>query len=647
MSAFAFFGGMADTYTDIEASKVKAAAKQAKDQAKAVESNFSLTNPDGTPVFKNGFRSTVGSGGIDQVVSSEVAFSEELNSILIDYDTEANTKDTEGLLYKDYSNERLQELANIVNNKQSTEEEIEQANSVLRSASRAKYSFNIYNSLTTDPHYIDQVRAQTSNAQQFYMKSESISDAERARPDYRLVLPYLKHYPTIRKRFEDVTNTNKKPLTTPSEVWSFYMKDIKGDNWETVIENADGLTEKEEQLKTFNDLYGKWKNTEFGTGPEKTAAASYFLQNNLETDVNSIVKMVSGYYPEMTVGSKFAGTISSEKLDQTDKTFEKKLYLTIDTTKTIARLTQDMRSMLLELGVLKDDKGQSIGTFSGTAALNFVKMYDNIFAQGGAADYAPKMFKGFVAQLNNNKFGNKNISEYGNFIQLEGENLTLQEFLDREFKYTNDDGSKGTITGKQALENSSTAEKADYWQDTIGLAGLYLSSEISLAFTLAIARQDFEGGKAVSDPDFERSLQEARAGGDSFGFGNASAKFKKFDSLIVEFSRRALPSAIYSKAKNLNKIHAVQSVSNHLSSLINLADTGTFDDDVPNSFTGRFLPAGIVLDDEILYEKVKNNKYYNYGTIGNTRQNKIIPFLDDNVSEDERIDAAMEKLKNS
>ena len=193
-----------------------------------------------------------------------------------------------------------------------------------------------------------------------------------------------------------------------------------------------------------------------------------------------------------------------------------------------------------------------------------------------------------------------------------------------------------TLSGRQALENSSLGEKTDYWKNKIGLAGLYLSSEISLAFTLAIARQDFEGGKAVSDPDFERSLQEARAGGDTFGFGNATAKFKKFDSLIVEFSRRALPNSVYTIAKNQNKNHALKSVSTDLTSLVNLADSGVFGDDKPNQFTGRFLHAGIVLDDEILYDKVLNNKYYNYGSIKNSFDSRIQNLIREEVSGPDR-----------
>ena len=433
-----------------------------------------------------------------------------------------------------------------------------------------------------------------------------------------------------------MTNVNYKELTTPNDVWNYFMTNTKGENWQTQTQNAGGLTDREKKLKDFSNLYGQWKDTGFSSGPEKNAAAEYFLKNDMYKDIKSVVNLVSGYYPEMNVDSKFPGTISSVKLDQTDKVLEKKSYLTIDTTKSIARLTQSMRDILLELGTLRDDKGQLVGTFSGSLPLTFQKFYDNIFAQGGAADYVPKLFNNFVTQIKNNKIGNKDISEYTNFIQIDNETLTLREFLDREFEYKNEDGKEGTITGRQALENSSQGQKTDYWENKIGLAGLYLSSEISLAFTLAIARQDFEGGKAVSDPDFERSLQEARAGGETFGFANAAAKFKKFDSLIVEFSRRALPNSVYTIAKNQNKKHALKSVSNDLTSLINLADTAQFGEDIPNQLTGRFLHAGVVLDDEVLYNKILNNKYYNYGSLKSNVNNSIRKIVQEGISGPDR-----------
>jgi len=636
MSAFAFFGGMAEEYSEIEAAKVKAAAKKAKDDKEAQEDRFTLLDSNGDPVFKGGFTATRGSGGIEQVIAGEVAFSQELDNKLKAFKSVFETKDKDGIFYKDYSEERLKELSEIALGTQGTEEERAEANSALISAAQAMNAFDFYNTVTTNPFFVNQVRSQTSNAQQKYLKSQKIGENEFARPDYRVALPFLDHFPDLRKRFEDMTNVNYQALTTPNEVWNYYMTNIKGENWKVQTQNAGGLTDREKKLKEFSNLYGQWKNTGFSSGDEKNAAAEYFVNNNLYKDIKSVVDLVAGYYPEMNVDSKFPGTISSQKLDQTDKVLEKKSYLTIDTTKSIARLTQTMRTILLQLGTLKDERGEVVGTFSGSLPLTFQKFHDNIFAQGGAADYVPKLFSNFVSQIKENRIGKKNISEYTNFIQIDNKTLTLQEFLDREFEYKNDDGKEGKITGRQALENSSLGQKADYWEDKIGLAGLYLSSEISLAFTLAIARQDFEGGKAVSDPDFERSLQEARAGGETFGFANAAAKFKKFDSLIVEFSRRALPNALYTIAKNNNKNHALKSVSTDLTSLVNLADMAQFGEDKPNQFTGRFLHAGIVLDDEVLYDKILNNKYYNYGSLKSAVDSDIQALVQSNLSVEEQ-----------
>jgi len=635
MSAFAFFGGMAEEYSEIEAAKVKAAAKKAKDDKKAQEDRFTLLDSKGDPVFKEGFTATKGSGGIEEVIAGEVAFSQELDNKLKAFKSVFETKDKDGIFYKDYSEERLKELSEIALGNQGTKEEQAEANSALISAAQAMNAFDFYNTITTNSFFVNQVRNQTSNAQQKYLKSQKIAENEFARPDYRVALPFLDHFPDLRKRFEDMTNVNYKALTTPNEVWNYYMTNIKGENWKVQTQNAGGLTDREKKLKEFSNLYGQWKNTGFSSGDEKNAAAEYFVNNNLYKDIKSVVDLVAGYYPEMNVSSKFPGTISSERFDQTDKVLEKKSHLTIDTTKSIARLTQSMRDILLELGTLKDEKGQVVGKFSGSVPLTLTKFYDNIFAEGGAADYVPKLFSSFVSQIKENRIGNRNISEYENFIQIGDKTLTLQEFLDREFEYKNEDGKQETITGRQALENSSSGQKTDYWKNKIGLAGLYLSSEISLAFTLAIARQDFEGGKAVSDPDFERSLQEARAGGETFGFANAVAKFKKFDSLIVEFSRRALPNSIYTMAKNQNKKHALKSVSDNLTSLINLADMAPFGEDIPNQFTGRFLHAGVVLDDEILYNKIINNKYYNYGSLKNSVDSSLETFIENQINNKE------------
>ena len=89
-------------------------------------------------------------------------------------------------------------------------------------------------------------------------------------------------------------------------------------------------------------------------------------------------------------------------------------------------------------------------------------------------------------------------------------------------------------------------------------------------------------------------------------------------------------------AKNQNKNHALKSVSTDLTSLVNLADSGVFGDDKPNQFTGRFLHAGIVLDDEVLYDKVLNNKYYNYGSIKNSFDTRIQTLIREEVSGPDR-----------
>jgi coenzyme F420-reducing hydrogenase alpha subunit len=102
MSAFAFFGGMAEEYSEIEAAKVKAAAKKAKDDKEAQEDRFTLLRSDGTPVFEEGFTARKGSGGIDQVVAGEVAFSQELDNKLKAFKSVFETKDKDGILYKDY-----------------------------------------------------------------------------------------------------------------------------------------------------------------------------------------------------------------------------------------------------------------------------------------------------------------------------------------------------------------------------------------------------------------------------------------------------------------------------------------------------------------------------------------------------------------
>ena len=79
-------------------------------------------------------------------------------------------------------------------------------------------AFDFYNTVTTNPFFVNQVRNQTSNAQQKYLKSQKIGVDEFARPDYRIALPFLDHFPDLRKRFEDMTNVNYQALTTPNDV---------------------------------------------------------------------------------------------------------------------------------------------------------------------------------------------------------------------------------------------------------------------------------------------------------------------------------------------------------------------------------------------------------------------------------------------
>ena len=75
-------------------------------------------------------------------------------------------------------------------------------------------------------------------------------------------------------------------------------------------------------------------------------------------------------------------------------------------------------------------------------------------------------------------------------------------------------------------EGLSIASNPNAYIDTVGLAGIIKAREIALAFNIAIARQGFEGGKAVSDADFDRAYNEITGGGSILGATNIKQKLK-------------------------------------------------------------------------------------------------------------------------
>lgn len=591
MSAFAFFGGVADTYTDIKAAEAKAAAKVAKAEKETKEDNQKLA--------------------AEQMEKTNAIFDKNKRA-LITFSTPregANQKETianQYALSKEIAG-ALEELKLNINNDingQPVENAVDgyvvKTDAATGKTTKTPTVANkAYLELTTNPFYVDQVRALTSSASVDALEMVKRDNEQYFYKDYDQYFPHVNYFPTIRDNFDKVTGAGYRHDSTDEAVWGRVMTKKYGKDWESVTANNGGFTKNEEKLKEALGLYGSLVKSDFEDTEQIEKASRRFIELGIFDAPDAWIKNVTEYHPRRIVrrgdNAPFSGIIDSKQITQVDSADSKKAPLVRETAFNIAKLTTDLQTYLMQMS----PDGSLLNAPAGDLPLAINNLYDQIFAPGGAMDYMPSTIDKIVK-------GIKNDPEFVSGIRFNGKSLTFDEFLDQELSYKNEQGEEKFLKVSKALEISTSGKDSSIWANEIGAAGLFLSTEISLAFSIAIARQDFEGGKAVSDPDFERSLGEIRANGGIFG--NAQAMAKKYSALRHEFAQKSFRYGITGFLESNNSTHASRNVSDNLARIVNTANYLPYEDSdrtlSPVVGRGYFLQF-MLKDDRPLYKRIQ------------------------------------------
>lgn len=613
MSAFAFFGGVADTYTDIEAAKVKAKAKAAKAQKETDKENQELfadqmekTNvifgDSGVPLIT--FSTPKGGQNQKEIVARQYSLSKEIASTLKEMKLNINN-DLDG---------------NPVEG--AVDGYIVKTDAAGKTTKKPTTANKAYLELTTNPFYVDQVRALTSSASVDALEMVKRDNEQYFYKDYDQYFPHVNYFPTIRDNFDKVTGAGYRHDSTDEAVWGRVMTRKYGKNWEASTANNGGLSKDEQNLKEALGIYGSLVKNDFASEEELTKGSKRFIELEIFDKPDAFYNAAGEYHPRRIVkrgdNAPFSGIIDSKQITQVDSADSKKAPLVRETAFNIAKLTADLQTYLLDMSAT----GELQQSPAGGIPLAMEKIYDQIFAPGGAMEYMPATINKIINNI-------KGDDQFISGIKYNGQSMDFNEFLNQEVGIP---GTEKTMTIQTALD--ITGRKGEYaknpniWKSKVGAAGLFLSTEISLAFSVAIARQDFEGGKAVSDPDFERSLSEIRADGGMFG--NATAIAKKYSALRHEFAQKSLRYGITEHLKTNNQTHAIQAVSNNFTRITNSANAIPYEDGSTFSdIVGRGLFVKLMLkDDRPLHKRILNLEQGTDTSYLNDRDNERIKELE-------------------
>lgn len=615
MSAFAFFGGMADEYSEIEAAKVKAAAKTEKEdreaQTELIEKTNIIFDTTGDPLLS--FKTPKGGQNQKEIVARQYALSSEIANRLEQLKKNIN-KDT---LIGEGAVDVPDAVDGYITVKDKNGKTITRPTGVRE----------LYDELTTNPFFVNQFRSLTSSAQADILTQEKRGEDSYYYRDYSQFFPHVNYFPSIESQIANITASGYIHDDSDEAVWSKAMIKRYGPTWESKTANNGGFTKNEENLKEALGIYGSLVKSNFEDNEQLEKSARRLIELGIFDAPDSWIAGVAEYHPRRKVlkgpDAPSPGTIDSIKIDQTDSAESKKAPLVRETAFNIAKLTTDLQTYLLEMS----PDGTLETAPAGDLPLGIVNFYDQIFAPGGAMDYMPGTIKKLIE-------GIKGDPEFIPGIRFRGKSLTFDEFLNEEFDYK-EKGENKKISIGRALDIATSNKPGNIWEDEIGSAGLFLSTEISLAFSIAIARQDFEGGKAVSDPDFERSLGEIRANGGLFG--NAKAIAKKYSALRHEFAQKSFRYGITDYLKTNNITHASKIVSDNLSRILNTANYLPYEDSdrTLSPIVGRGLFLKFMLkDDRTLFRRIQELE--GNPDLTDAEKDKLIEDIKNEIPEEEK-----------
>ena len=223
------------------------------------------------------------------------------------------------------------------------------------------------------------------------------------------------------------------------------------------------------------------------------------------------------YLPPEKQGGKTGLLIPGEtKLSQSE----------IDYNKTRAELGMKVLDITNEMFKIILDPETGIGIVGATA--NWQDVLDRYTGVGGLVDQLEQL--------------GKNIKSEGyvlgtNVINSNGKRQATGKTREDELKFLNSLGIDSDMTIEEHMANVNR----------VGGAARLESLTISLAFAIAIANQDFQGGKAVSDADFRQAYLQVTGGSSQGSLFRGFNKPEVFLKTVKQVRDGLLPAVIESR----------------------------------------------------------------------------------------------------
>ena len=494
-----------------------------------------------------------------------------------------------------------------------------------------------------NPEISNQIDSFMSMAVHDITKPREIGADDYAYEDFNISLPHAQYFPNLYKQLGEVTSAGYVHNTDNDFLWNNYLNTTGRGNAAKTENNNGGELSVDAARRTFQADFNTWIKGGKDLSPKVgiyDKVIQSFLESDLPNNLDVLLSLVEGVYPRKLVTTdKFPGHILGESINQVkDADIDKKAAIIIGTNEAIARLTLDMQQIMVGLHKNSLDENYATGNseidslVTGALPRWIIKFTDTVIGPTGAFSNLPAFTDVIQQKLGNDLIGGKKFlwkNEEYTFdefmkvgIEKEAYNLIDITAVGKDGKFTGAKDQKfevwlakndNKMTVEQALnisEGSKNPGTYNAWKDTIGYAGLFAAKEIALAFNVAIMRQGFEGGKAVSDPDFERSFDEIRAGGGILGLERPGDRIKYFSSLRNEMAEKALGPVIFNKAKigvgGRDYKHAASNMMTDVSNIIFSANTQKLYDEkgeeIPMPPVGRQIPLALTINPTLMKE---------------------------------------------
>ena len=605
MSAFAFFGGMADRYVDIVDSNRKLAAEKKKASAEAQIEAAESTYAFQVPMYDRNSKKLVTNENGRQIYQSLALGTKRTG------DTEQ-----ERLAYNKAAFRELGTMLDMVK----------------------KSDIEYYNLLVNDPTFLNQITSEFAPLFNDIKKPVQLKDDFSAQNNPSVQFPtFERHFPSLLKELESNMGLSYDSLVISGDnIFSAYKRKNNPEfNLESAKQSGE-LSADDKVLYDFSGLYADWLLNDRDN--EKLVPLSKFYNDNeLYRRTDALINLIPGAYERRKTENAegFGGQYTTTtQIDQSKMAVDDKTFTIINSGKFIVDATDKLTQTYAQLGVLRDGvTGQPLnaeGLLKGDilvpagTGIEFLQRFnDNIFEEGGL---------GTSLKIVAARFLNKEGVDTTKQFKINGEFKSYDELLDSRVDsiidlnkkkgqhkaktvykdFTKDDKKNidfDKLDEMTIREGLNIASNPNAYIDTVGLAGIIKAREIALAFNIAIARQGFEGGKAVSDADFDRAYNEITGGGSILGATNIKQKLKKYDDLRDEFSRLALPHVLSNKLVGRNHNHAALTGREDLVRII-LGANNMADEDGTEfiGFGGRNYPLSILMENPEQVRRLTSNR---------------------------------------